>query len=674
VRFSLQDVRKSIRRRGGELQVGLHFLRSGEMQNEISRLIAYHEQLLNQPQRAFSSDDARACVGEYRLAHCLIATLSHWYVWRSRDWSDVVRERSENADLLALGSPVPLRLELFRYVNEQYHGYLPQDKRQQALHDFAMNYQLTASDLEYLLALDSDDEMLLTREGEAAPQPQDVITLYNQWVFEAALMNASQVHFVIDCAAFSRAESIRQGSDLMPVAGIGAVIKRLCFLARRLGVYYELEYASVQLDTVSALPLLSLTLYGPQEVTGAPQQYGLRLTRLCRLLLGYGVRKDAEKSQKRGAQISLTQSIVSAEARVHFLQRAYTFVMDEQLLRLLPQTETQESGTNGNRTVQLFDSSVEQSFAEAFVSLSEGHGTDGWHFEREPEPLLLPDSLFIPDFAFTRGEQRVYVEILGFWTPSYRERKIQKLRQLRARKDIVLAAPMEAKDAFAEIAADFPFVYYQNQLSATDLLQVLRTTYDDFAERLAAIDMVAVQTRIAQDGFVREQICYELLHCYRWSELQQAAVRVCADDTLRLFYVAGLGCYQLDWFARFEQRFVAWMREEHAPEAVPLSLVVQEIKQRWSELSGCDDVVCETLLGLCTAVTIRRDSIFDAQVSIIAQVTPAQQDVASVSETEPAGMVSQEVKGTKEGKRERKTGARKRLSSSTDVTQGGLWE
>ena len=60
MRFSLQDVPKRVSRRGGNLSVTLHFLRPGEMRAEIARLIDYFEQLLGQPQRHLSIDDARA--------------------------------------------------------------------------------------------------------------------------------------------------------------------------------------------------------------------------------------------------------------------------------------------------------------------------------------------------------------------------------------------------------------------------------------------------------------------------------------------------------------------------------------------------------------------------------------------------------------------------------------
>ena len=71
MRFSLQDIKKHVQRRGNLLSVSLHFLRSGELRKEIERLVSYHEQLLDHPQRDFSIEDARAIIGDYRLAHCL---------------------------------------------------------------------------------------------------------------------------------------------------------------------------------------------------------------------------------------------------------------------------------------------------------------------------------------------------------------------------------------------------------------------------------------------------------------------------------------------------------------------------------------------------------------------------------------------------------------------------
>ena len=647
MRFSLQDVKKTIRRQQGELTVALHFLQAGELSHEIAQLIVYYERLLGQPQRLFSLDDARACVGEYRLAHCLIATLSHWYVWRQYEWGEIVQTLSKQPDLAEITSPIQLRLTLYNYINEHYSGFLDAQTRSNALETFAQMYALTLDELEYLLTIDTDDEARLVRTTAAPPTPQEVVTLYNQWAFEAALFNASSVRFLIDCNAFSK-------NQLSPTTGVGAVIKRLCYIARKIGVYYDLAYE----QTLPGMPpLLSLTLYGPQEVTGAAQQYGLRLARLCRILMGYGVAhtETARKTKKP----SLANTIVEASATVHFLQRSYTFKMDAALLNLLPAMEHDGSQEQTEET-QIFDSSIEQFFAEAFTALAASQGADGWRLEREPEPLLLEKSIFIPDFALTRAQHRIYVEILGFWTPTYRERKLQKLLQLQERNDLVLALPRDAKDAFSSILSAFPIVFYDGQLSATELLAVLRTYYDDFAERLAQIDVMAVRERIQREGFLSERVCAEVLHCYRRTELQQAVAGIINEE---IVFSVGVGLYTSTWMEQARQTFLAWIGETRS---VVLLDAIQELRRHENVLQMCEDETLEAILSMWSGVRVRRNSIFDAMVELESSIQhePEEQAQAIV---EPSS-----DKATK--LREKHTGVRKRVKSTTVVsTQGDLW-
>ena len=627
MRFSLQDVKKQVQRRGDELYVSLHFLRSGELRDEIERLIAYYERMLGQPQRQFSLDEARACIGDYRIANCLIATLNAWYTWRQPDWATVLhrleRENLAGTDpyqdhLQALESagitsPIQLRLALFNYVNEHHQGFLGEKTRIQALQTFSDMYKLCVSTLEYLLALDSDEEAVLVRDVPQAPEANAVAALYNQCAFEAALANASNVRVVIDCNAWSDTQQGDSTARETVGTGVGVVIKRLSYLARRLGVYYDLAYRVSARDTPTFL--LELTLYGPQEMTGVPQQYGQRLARLCRTLLGYGL---AQRQNTRAARARITPgTIVEAEATVHFLQRVYYFRMDSNLLQLLPSAATDERGVSD--TTSLFDSSVEQTFAEAFGSLERSQGVDGWRLEREPEPLLLEQGIFIPDFALTRAGRRLYIEIIGFWTPAYRERKIQKLYQLRGRKDLVLAIPEEARSVFASIIADFPIVWYDGQLSVTELLRMLRSRYDDFAERLASIDVEAVRERVRNEGVLTIgylQSMPQLLHSYRRSELQRAVEQVvCAD----IAFAAGVGLYHIDTLEQLRSSFVEWIG---AVEQLPLADVLRELRIRWrptySQLANCEDATLEALLDLWPEVHVRRTSIFDAVVEVSA--------------------------------------------------------
>lgn len=672
MRFSLQDVKKQVRRRDGELTVTLHFLRPGELRAEIARLVAYHEQQCGQPRKRFAQDEASACVGDYRLANCLLATLSAWYTWCQPSWTTILQEMSEqtcaalNED--AISSPIHLRLALFDYVNAHYAGFLDEQARSLALGVFAGLYDLDVARLEYLLTLDTESETILARASAEPPSVDAVAALYNQWVFEAALCNSSEVRFVVDCEAFLAAQ--RSEGASVSVTGIGAVIKRLCYLARKLGVYYDLAYQETLPGTGGML--LNLTLYGPQDVTGSSQQYGLRLARLCRALLGYGVAATARSASKR--QAALYRAIRQAEATVHVFQNTYRFLMEADLLALLPAPEQEGAAANASTRVAesatIYDSSIEQSFAEAFASLERGQGTDGWQLEREPEPLLLAageasaSGIFIPDFALTRGTRRIYVEILGFWTPAYRERKIQKLQHLKGRTDLVLAIPVEARQVFAGLAADFPLVEYRHQLSATDLLRVMQTRYDDFEERLQGLDIAGVQESIRAARFVPERDCYELLQCYRRSELPRAAACVLALD---IGYIPGFGLYLLAWLEHLHRSFVEWIEAKGRAE-LSLAVVLQECKEAWPELAGCDDGAIEVLLGLWPEVYIRRSSIFEATL-----VVKALHDTdALVGEAEREPETTSPAASGKRGVRERRTGGRQQVRH--EASQQNLWE
>ncbi|MHB8597946.1 MAG: DUF790 family protein [Ktedonobacteraceae bacterium] len=682
MRFSLQDVKKQVHRRKGELAVSLHFLRPGECQSEIERLIAYHERLLGQPQRAFSRDEAHACVGDYRLANCLIATLSAWYSWQQPSWEALMQDYGDaSAALLEIENitaPTHLRLALFSYVNVNNHGFVDSITRPSVLETFAAIYQLSVAQLEYLLALDSEEEAVLVRETAQPPTVQEVATLYNQWAFEAALFNASNVSFVIDCAAFEQQSA--SGS------GVGAVIKRLIYLARKRGVYYDISYDNDELptpNTDTGSLRLRLTLYGPQEMTGAAQQYGLRLAQMCRLLLGY--------RQKTGNTVFPTmlpaKAILEAEATIHFLQRAYKFAITSNVLALLPPlpplSPLSSSSTPGETAAEqsaiaetapasssgstIFDSSIEHFFAGTFASLESSYAVDGWSLVREPEPLLLERSIFIPDFALTRNTRRIYMEILGFWTPAYRERKVQKLQQLQERGDIALAIPVEAREAFATIAEHFPIVYYHGQLSATDILQLLRTHFDDLPQRLAIIDSIAVRQQVMREGWIAEPTCYALLHCYRRSELALAAGQV-VDGMTDIAFSPGIGLYTLDWLEHLRVSFVEWLGKMGV---IPLADVLRACRTRWPQFATSEDAALEALFSLWPEVQVKRSSIFDATIAIAGtdDVGGARDSNGEMDAATGEDMAQQTA--TKKVVRERKAPYKKR--TTTETQQGDLW-
>ena len=77
-------------------------------------------------------------------------------------------------------------------------------------------------------------------------------------------------------------------------------------------------------------------------------------------------------------------------------------------------------------TDQKFDSSVEENFSKRFSSLRKD-----WIIKREPTILEAGPSVMIPDFSVERRGKTLYIEVVGFWTPEYLEKKTEKIKAIK---------------------------------------------------------------------------------------------------------------------------------------------------------------------------------------------------------------------------------------------------
>jgi len=119
-----------------------------------------------------------------------------------------------------------------------------------------------------------------------------------------------------------------------------------------------------------------------------------------------------------------------------------------------------------------FDSSVEERFSRSFQSLGLG-----WKLAREPEPLTAGTHVFIPDFSFQKDNTQVYMEVVGFWTQEYLERKVQKLQQLSGVDLIVAVDESLACSKLKHVKGRI--IYYKRDVPLRPVVDFLR----EFEER-----------------------------------------------------------------------------------------------------------------------------------------------------------------------------------------------
>ncbi len=91
-----------------------------------------------------------------------------------------------------------------------------------------------------------------------------------------------------------------------------------------------------------------------------------------------------------------------------------------------------------------FDSDVERTLAQKWE-----RSTTEWELVREDDVLDLGAEVMIPDFALEHPDgRRAILEVIGFWTPEYLDKKLEKIRKADA--DNLLLAVSERLDCSAD--------------------------------------------------------------------------------------------------------------------------------------------------------------------------------------------------------------------------------
>jgi len=115
-----------------------------------------------------------------------------------------------------------------------------------------------------------------------------------------------------------------------------------------------------------------------------------------------------------------------------------------------------------------FDSKVEEKF---FSKWGESP-REGWSIHRETEILSIHQKVFFPDFVFRHEDGRkVYLEIIGFWTPEYLESKVRTLLQF-VKHPILLAVQESLREKIPNLP--FPIIPYKTALKVNSVLETLQ--------------------------------------------------------------------------------------------------------------------------------------------------------------------------------------------------------
>ena len=221
----------------------------------------------------------------------------------------------------------------------------------------------------------------------------------------------------------------------------------LLFKATGMEIRFEDNYQPIfrkikQLGLIYSILDDKIYLDGPISLFKLTEKYGMALARLLPIII---------MSSRWSSKASILKKTPQGK-------RIYYFTLDHTKKEIL-------STDSGIEETPGFDSVIEKEFYQLSFN--------GWMIRREPTILKAGQHAFIPDFSMERNGTKIYVEIIGYWTPEYLKNKIQKLNQLKEKENMVLLVDRNLACSGSEIKID-NLIFYDRKIPYLEIIKVLR--------------------------------------------------------------------------------------------------------------------------------------------------------------------------------------------------------
>ena len=167
---------------------------------------------------------------------------------------------------------------------------------------------------------------------------------------------------------------------------------------------------------------LMCSIDGPVSLFKMTDRYGTSIAKLIPFIIS---------SSWWQLNASIVRKTMSGKKIYEFKASSADF---QQLKLREPSQNYLGSSINSRPSSSYYDSSLEEKFAIRFEHLA-----NRWKIKREPDPLIVGNGVaFIPDFLFEKYGRKVYLEIVGFWTKEYLEKKFQKISDILRNSNVDL--------------------------------------------------------------------------------------------------------------------------------------------------------------------------------------------------------------------------------------------
>jgi len=361
--------------------------------------------------RIAAIEESDAGGGDYKLVRGFYALLERRCTFKSRDSNSdndgVTTTSNNNTSTIPIIDPPRIRKAVFEESSKRGFA-LTELERREIADSVASRLSLSSHDT-VLKAMwsDLDDNLMLDHFDSI--EPEALVGWYNLSLMQTLLFNCTKLDFYISG---------------------GLNWKRVLRRVKRLGLMYHLQQPQQQQEN-----RIICSLEGPLSLFKLTDRYGTLLAKLLPSII-FSSDNRREKNSREGGDGGKWHLDAWIVRKTMDGRKIYEFkISKDEIPELLTDpylffssASTAEKEVAGSfpSNDSNFDSAVEEKFAKRFEQAE-----TGWRLTREPDPLVLSNGgAFIPDFVFEKYGKKIYLEIVGFWTKEYLERKLQKLADI----------------------------------------------------------------------------------------------------------------------------------------------------------------------------------------------------------------------------------------------------
>src|ERR671914_1260110 len=416
---------------------------------------------------------------DYKLVRGFYALLERRCTFKSKDNnSDNDGGGTSNTSTISIIDPPRIRKAVFEESSKRGFA-LTELERREIAGSVASKLHLSSQDV-VLKAMwsDLDDNLILDHFDTI--HPEALVGWYNLSLMQTLLFNCTKLDFYISG---------------------GSNWKHVLRSVKRLGLMYHLQQPRQQQEN-----RIICSLEGPLSLFKLTDRYGTLLAKLLPSIIF-----SSDKKREGGSNDGEWHLDAWIVRKTMDGRKIYEFkISKNEIPELMTDpypsfrpssiTEKEEAMSSSlYNDYNNFDSAVEERFAKRFEQAE-----TGWRLTREPDPLVLSNGgAFIPDFMFEKYDKKIYLEIVGFWTKEYLERKLQKLADIfvsvdsrknnnnnnnKDKADLLFIAVNEdfacSKSSFSSIVPKEQLIFYKNDtVPVKPILDYLKSIDREMVER-----------------------------------------------------------------------------------------------------------------------------------------------------------------------------------------------